>query len=68
MNLSELGRLIKEKKTDLYLRYREQGTSIEVLRISEELDTLIYEYYLLRFPKYIKKELPQELNLKQSKG
>ncbi len=67
MNLSELGRLIKEKKTDLYLRYREQGASVEVLRISEELDTLIYEYYLLKFPKYIKKELLPKPNRKQGK-
>lgn len=59
MYLLELRRLINEKKHELYLRYREQGVSSEVLELSKELDILIYEYHLLNSPLFFEREIFQ---------
>ena len=50
MCLVELRRLINEKKQELYRCYREQGISSNVLKLSTDLDKLIYEYHLLSSP------------------
>ena len=56
MYLLELRRLINKKKQELHLLYRKEGVSREVLKISEELDNLIYEYHLLNSPLFFERE------------
>lgn len=60
MYLIELRRLINEKKQELYHQYREQGISSNVLKLSTDLDKLIYEYHMLNSPLYFKKDIFQK--------
>jgi hypothetical protein len=55
--LLELRRLINEKKQELYHYYREQGISSDVLKLSTDLDKLIYEYHLLNSPLFFQNEI-----------
>lgn len=57
--IMELRRLINEKKQELYRFYREQGISSKVLKLSTDLDKLIYEYQMLSAPLCFKKNSVQ---------
>ncbi|HHW12684.1 MAG TPA: aspartyl-phosphate phosphatase Spo0E family protein [Firmicutes bacterium] len=59
MTLLELRRLINQKKQELYLCYREQGITDEVLKLSENLDHLIYKYHLMNSPLFFEREIFQ---------
>lgn len=59
MSIIELRRRINEKKQELYLFYREQGISNKVLKLSADLDKLIYEYHRLNSPLFFQRELFQ---------
>lgn len=56
MYLIKLRKQINAKKDGLFRLYREQGVTNEVLRLSKELDEMIYEYQLLNFPFYVDHE------------
>ncbi|NLM36699.1 MAG: aspartyl-phosphate phosphatase Spo0E family protein [Firmicutes bacterium] len=58
MSLIELRRLINEKKQELYRSYWEQGISSNVLKLSTDLDKLIYQYQILSAPWCCKKDQP----------